>query len=262
MPGKVTVHSHVFRALAFYDAPNTFVGIAKSQAWSNEASPPTPTTAEQNLGYISSQVYTGTSLNSVNCFARINNSLFIGGVKQYRINALSSSTYEVRDVTFGLPGSLVGLSSYTTQTGARTDIITGLDIVVSETITPGDSYSFTMDGIIGFKLVSLKQMVIPDPSGTITYNGSTWSVVSPANAYTLNSRWVYVKAEIVYDELPVGQYRQEGVFTNLTRNGGVTAQAVLPSQVSSVGQLHGLVNRGVITRDSESIQDVNFIIEF
>lgn len=262
MPGKVTVHSHVFRALAFYNASNTFIGIAKSQPWASELAPPTPTTTEQNLGYISNQIYVGSSMTSSNCFARINTGIFTSGFRQYKINALTSSTYEVRDITFGLPGSLVGLSSYTTQLAARSNIITGLDITVSGTLVPSDSYQFNMDGPIGYKLVNSKQMVIPDPAGSISYNGSTWSVISPSNAYSLNSRWVYVQAQLIYTELPVGQYRQEGVFTELVRNVGVTAQAVLPSQISSVGQLHTVNNRGVVTRDSDSIQDINVIIEF
>lgn len=262
MPARVTVHSHVQRALNFYNQPDIWVGIGKTTAWTNNLVPPTPSTSAVNIGQLDSEVYSGSSVNSTNVSASLNTSLFVLGAKSYRVNILTASTFEVRDITLGTPGTVVGSASYTQSSTAYTNIVTGLSILVTGTsFSVGDYYQFNVAGATAFKLVSLKYIVKPDPAGTILYNGQNWAIVSPANAYTDNARWVYIQSVLQFTEVPVGEYRQVGIFTGLQRVSG-SATALLPSEVASTGVLHVLDNRGVVTRDSNSVNSLEYIIEF
>lgn len=253
-----TLLGHVERALSFFNESENFVGFAKTTAWADETSPPTPDPAARNIGMVISESWSGTSMTSANAKANINRNLFTGGSQTFIVKALTSSTYEVRDAN---TNTLQGNTSYATQTAARSNIVTGLDIKVSGTLVANDSYTFTADGAIGFKKVSVKYLVVPDSSGTITYNSQKYLIVDPTDARDLNARWVYVETEFDYSELPIQPFRQLGIFSNLVRNNGVTADILLPNQISSTGSLVVLDNRKVIYRSTEQREIISYIIE-
>lgn len=70
--------------------------------------------------------------------------------------------------------------------------------------------------LIGFKKVESIHLVVPDDiNGTISYRQSKWTVVSPDEAIEKGAKWVYLETTLRYDELPLGHYRQVGLFTGL-----------------------------------------------
>ena len=117
---------------------------------------------------------------------------------------------------------------------------------------------------LGFIKVELQQLVVPDESGTIEYRDGNWKAVSEEDAFTLNSKWVYVSAYLKYAEFPLGSYRQIGLFSGLQRAEGVDVGQVilLPSEVADTGILHIIDNRKVTTRQEEQKEHINFILEF
>jgi hypothetical protein len=134
----------------------------------------------------------------------------------------------------------------------------------NELVPPAPTGAETgLDTPIGYKKIYDKQMVKPDAAGTIRYRGQNWSTVTTANAYSQGAKWVMVTAYLEYDELPVDiQYRQVGVFTGLTPNTGVTKSNLLPSEVSSVGQMEVLDNRKPEIRDIDKKEGIVVIVEF
>jgi hypothetical protein len=254
-----TLLAHVRRAVQFYNETDVYVGFGKSDPWSNESAPPNPDPASRNIGMVINETYTGSSLTSTTAQAKINRDLFVGGVKVYRVTALTSNTYEVREV--GGAGALQGNASYAVQEAARADIIVGVDIKVNGTLTPADTYTFTVDGAVGFKKVSEKHIIAQDPDGTIVFGSEKYSIVDPALAYDNNARWVYIKTTFEYDELPATDYRQLGIFVGLVKKDGVVAEALLPSDIESTGIMVLTENRRVVYRDETTKEIVEFIVE-
>jgi hypothetical protein len=260
MPTAVTTASgHTARALRFYNESSIFIGYAKTTPWTDENSPPIADVNARNLGMIVNETYSGVSLSSSNCTARVNGNVYTGGSKVYVLKALTASTYEIRE---SVGNVLVGSASYAVQTGARTNIITGVDITVTGTLVANQTYTFTVDGPIGYKAISAKYMVVPDNIlGTITHGTQKYRIVASNLAAQENARWVYIETTFSYDELPVEDFRQLGVFSGFTRNVGVTDEAVIPSQVLSVGVLELLDNRKTINRAIDQQEVVAYIIE-
>lgn len=94
--------------------------------------------------------------------------------------------------------------------------------------------------VSGYRKIDTKQMVVrDDTNGTIVFPDSKWRIVTPAEAYTEGAKSVYLETTIQYDELPLGFYRQLGVFTGLTPAEGVPGgqMALLPAEVEDVGTL-------------------------
>jgi hypothetical protein len=256
-----TTAGHVARALRFFEEDELFLGIAVTEPWDNEEIPDTADPEAVNIGKISGHTYSGASLNSSNARATLNTDPFELGVLTYRVTALSATTYEVRRLD---NNSIVGSSSYTAQANPRTDIIPGVSLLVSNTsMTTGHQYTFKVDGPIGFKAIEQRYMVVPDVSGTIDYRGQRWAIVSPTDAFDLGARYVYVQAVLRYDELPLTDFRQIGLFSGLTRKVGVSNvdQSLLPNQVETTGALELIDNRQVITRNVNQKETISFIIE-
>lgn len=259
MPAITTATGHTARALRFYNESNIYIAFGKTSNWTNENSPPSPDSNARNIGMIVGETYVGGSLSGSNCVAKINADVYTGGSKTYILKALTSSTYEVREMVGDV---LVGNASYSVQTAPRTNVIVGVDITVTGTLVANHTYTFTVDGPIGYKAVSVKYMVVPDNvDGTIIHGSQKYRIVSPSNAYSENARWVYIETTFSYDELPINDFRQLAVFSGLTRANGVTAEAVIPSQVSSAGILEVLENRRVQYRSEEQQELIAYVIE-
>lgn len=117
---------------------------------------------------------------------------------------------------------------------------------------------------VGYKKILNKKMVKPDPNGTIRYRGQNWKEVSSSSAYNEGAKWVLVEAFLEYDELPVDvEYRQVGVFTGLQASSGNTSKdALLPSQVASLGHMEVIDNRKPEVRDIDKKEGIVVIVEF
>lgn len=121
-----------------------------------------------------------------------------------------------------------------------------------------------VEEILGFKQVENKFMVVPDENGTLIYRDSKWRIVTESEAFALGARWVYIDCFLRYDELPLGEYRQVGVYSRLKKNEDIPAgqMALLPEDVSNKGVLEIIDNRKRTTRQSDQKEQLSIIIEF
>lgn len=254
---------HAARALRLYHEPELVMGFAVSQAWPDEANPPTHPGTHRALGWVGNEVYVGTSLGSANCYARMAHGVapYVGALT-YRLTALSATTYEIRKTS---DNTLVGASSYAAGSSENTAVIPGVALVVSSTtMTTGDTYTFRVDGVQGFKACDQVLLVIPDAAGAIDYRGQKWTSVAPEDAARLGVRHVFVSATFAYAELPLGvTYRQVGIFSGLVRHTGVadSVLALLPSQVDDPGLMELVDNRTPVTRVSSLREEYEYLLE-
>lgn len=254
-----TIASRVARAVRFYNEPELFIGAGVSQPWPDDSNPPTPVDSSFNVGWISNQAYSGSSLSNLNCTVALTQAPLLTS-RTLVLTVLSASTYQV---TSG--GTVVGPTTNTAGPSPNTAVDPGLSLLVTSTaMTPGDTFTFTADGInVGFKKCSQVNLVVPDVNGTIAYRDQNWRIVDPADALSQGARWVYVATSFIYDELPVNvTYRQLGVFSGLQRAEGVSTSqgTLLPNQVASVGTVEVLENRSPTTRDISQQATIRFII--
>lgn len=121
-----------------------------------------------------------------------------------------------------------------------------------------------LDEVIGFKKVETIYLVVPDEEGEIVYENIRWRAVSPDNAYAEKARHVFIETTIRYDELPLGFYRQIGVYTGLTRKEEVSSAKfnLLPEEVEDAGVLEILSNRKPSNRQADQKETINLVIEF
>lgn len=117
--------------------------------------------------------------------------------------------------------------------------------------------------IVGYKKVTTRHHVVPDPDGTIQYRDANWKIVPANEAMAQGARWVYLETTINYDELPLGQYRQVGVYTGLTVKAGVSAgkNALVPAEVEENGVLEIIDNRQMSNRQIDTKEKLTVIIE-
>jgi len=120
--------------------------------------------------------------------------------------------------------------------------------------------------VIGYKKV--KQFSLARPLNTnettsypvVTYGGQQWVLVPADKAYAEKARWVYVEAEVLPEDFPLGEYRQVGVHLDLVPKSGVTKQNLLPSEVESPGQLQFFENKELQNRTSSVYVQEQFVI--
>lgn len=127
-----------------------------------------------------------------------------------------------------------------------------------------DKAATGLDELIGMKLVSRKLLVAPDETGTIIWRDNKYKILTVEEAIERQSRWVFIEAEIYFEELPEVDYRQVGVYTRVTRKSGVSASKtlLLPEEIQSPGLLEVLDNRHVVTRLNDTKELYSLIIEF
>lgn len=260
----IPLAARVARALRFYHEPEVFLGVAVSSAWPTDSAPPDPNPANRTLGWVTAEVYTGTSLSSGNAFVKLlGQAAPFADNQSYRVTVLSGTTYEVRRVSDNV---LMGTTPLTTSTTPNTTAIPGLALTVSgSSLVAGDTYVFHADGFLCFKKADQVSLVVQDSTGTITYNGAQWLVIDPANALAVGAYQVYVHAELDYTEVPVGiTYHQVGLLTGLTRTSGLSTSvvALTPSQVTSTGLAELVDNKTPQTRDSGSRQAYKYLLAF
>jgi hypothetical protein len=120
--------------------------------------------------------------------------------------------------------------------------------------------------LVGLKQATRVMLVIPSDDGEIEYRGSTWKSISTDEAIENNARWVLVETTIYYDEMPITDYRQIGIFSRVQRADGLEeSQTVLLAErgdIKDFGILEVLDNRHVVTRQSDTKDVYQMIIEF
>jgi len=124
---------------------------------------------------------------------------------------------------------------------------------------------------IGFKKAEKIYFVVPyngqalKPSDiVIDYVSTKWLVVPQETALQDFVNHVYIETNIYSADLPLGEYRQIGVFTGLTPSEDVPDGKIvlLPTEVSDVGVLEVLDNRQKTTRLENSKETLSYILKF
>lgn len=137
---------------------------------------------------------------------------------------------------------------------------------ISDTNPPTpDTGASDLEGVIGYKKVETIYMVVPDEeNGTIAYKDTKWRIVPADQVVAEGARWVYLDATIRYDELPLGFYRQVGVYTGLEVADGINPSKynLLPSEVSDNGVLEVIDNRQPSNRQSDQKEKLSLVLEF
>ncbi|AIW03305.1 structural protein [Bacillus phage Mater] len=121
--------------------------------------------------------------------------------------------------------------------------------------------------IVGYKKTKQFSLARPVRTGetpaypVVTYGGLQWVLIPADKAYTEKARWLYIEAEILPDEFPLGEFRQVGVHLGLVPKSGVTKQNLLPSEVGTLGELQFYENREPQNRTSSVFVTEQFIIK-
>lgn len=120
-----------------------------------------------------------------------------------------------------------------------------------------------IEELLGMKRTR-KLLVKPDATGSITWQGSKWKVLSEEEAIQQQSRWVYLEAIIQSGDMALTPYRQVALFSRITRKPGVSAEKeiLLPDEIVSLGVLEMLDNRPVVVRQADTKDTYTVIIEF
>lgn len=129
-----------------------------------------------------------------------------------------------------------------------------------------DINATNLEELVGLKKATRVMLVMPDDDGEIEYRGSTWKSISIDDAIRNNARWVLVETTIYYDEMPITDYRQIGIFSRVQKADGIgDDQTVLLTDrgdIKELGILEVLDNRHVVTRQSDTKDVYQMIIEF
>lgn len=95
----------------------------------------------------------------------------------------------------------------------------------------------------------------------ITYKGAKWVVVPENLAYAENAHFLYLRATIEGTEIPLGYYRQIGVYTGTSLKHGVTSTGVAPGDINAKGTLQFYENRQPQNRTASVTTIESFMIE-
>lgn len=127
-----------------------------------------------------------------------------------------------------------------------------------------DSQTMALSELVALKKAETITLVVPDPEGTIEHLGQWWMPVTVGEARNKIARWVYVATWLRYDEVPLVDYRQTGVFLAPIRKSEVAPGklALLPTEIQDLGYLAAISNRKAIPRAADQKELVEFIIEF
>lgn len=130
-----------------------------------------------------------------------------------------------------------------------------------------DFQAIELDDIIGYKKVETAYLVRPvkeDETADIQYREEGWMIVPYDKAIKEGSRWVYLKTNMLYNELPLGYYRQVGIYTGVVKEVNVPPgqDNLLPGEVSNTGILEVLDNRQPSNRQLDQRETLSLILEF
>ena len=138
----------------------------------------------------------------------------------------------------------------------------------SETNPPQPNEKTTsLQEIIGYKKTHRATLVRPaqspqdDDKEKISYGNKDWVVVTTENAKDEGAKWVYLEADVVGNELPLGTYRQIGFVIDLVPNSGVSKPNLLPSEVKETGTLMYFENKQFQNRTETTTAKERCIIE-
>jgi len=117
--------------------------------------------------------------------------------------------------------------------------------------------------LVGFKKMDTVSLCKELPEGattsypTVKYRGKTWKLVPDADAHSEEAYHVFFSTVITGDDLPLGEYRQVGVYTNIVSD----ATILLPDSTDLSGRtLFFYDNRERFNRTDRVTVTESFII--
>lgn len=119
---------------------------------------------------------------------------------------------------------------------------------------------------IGYKKVNLVSLCKRVPSdedashNTVNYRGEIWELVPDEEAHKKEATHIYFETKILGAELPAGEYRQVGIFTDLEPTEDLSKPVLMPEEVEDVGTLEFFENRQRQNRTKETNIVERFII--
>jgi len=133
----------------------------------------------------------------------------------------------------------------------------------SENEPPAESVDTTMlEEIGGLQKAQTVSLCYPDPAGAIEFYGARYTLVDDTNAYSYESRYLYLATLLKFHTFPVLTFRQFGVLVGVVPKPGYATNNVLtPDQVQDYGKLIGYVNHPPIIRTASSKNLLEIVIE-
>lgn len=121
----------------------------------------------------------------------------------------------------------------------------------------------SLDGPIGYKKIATLSLAKEDSvNGAIKFRTRRFTLVNDTDAYTQSGFFVFISAEIEYDELPLTPYRQVGLYDSLVAIPAKSNSLVLlPSEVQTLGKLIAYSNDSPHNRAVNEIHAIEEIIE-
>lgn len=121
--------------------------------------------------------------------------------------------------------------------------------------------------VIGYKKVArtnlCREYITGDESKypVINYGSRKFTLIPDEDGYKEQAWMVYVEAEVVGDELPLGTFRQVGIHTDVvTKSGAGEQKAFTPDEITDSGILQFFENRQQQNRTTDVVLKEKFII--
>jgi hypothetical protein len=243
-----TLKSHVERALSFYNQDDIYFAYGRTTPWETDMNGNT----EKDAGFlIPIEDVHAEELDEVVGYKKIEEKHLV------------------------VPDTIYGTIPYRTTTWKKVPLL--IETVLSSPLSTGENVvqtSSTYNIIIGTKLqigTSFKATVVDIETTT---GSLILDTPSPSNfesgttvlggARVEGARWVYIKTALAYDEVPIVEYRQLGVYSKLEKQDEVLPgkMALLPNEVKEKGILEVIDNRKPTPRHSDQKELLELILEF
>ena len=127
-----------------------------------------------------------------------------------------------------------------------------------------DPTATSLQEVAGYKKLDQVVVCYPSPTGEIEFrfdsgNIERYAISSDSQAFANQAIFVYMKAELRYDEFPLVTYRQVGLVEGLTPSG---ADMLLPGDVTDPGRLRGLQNKPPVDRAIDQVNSLQYLWNF
>lgn len=240
-----TTVGHVSRALDFFDRNDVYWAIGRTTAWENDGAG----NIETALAFVPPTDDAGaTELEETVAYKKIE-------ARHLVVSDAVNGTIVYRNTKWLIvPKVLKTTTNTSTASGSKTVSLTDVgQIAVGHTLSIGGIYKGKVTNI---------------GTGNVTLDTAAPSTIASGavvdgGAEVNGARWVYVESTLYYDEVPLEDYRQVGVFSRLNPVPGKEEHAtLLPVDVQSKGILEIIDNRKVVNRQIDQSETLSVVIEF
>jgi len=172
----------------------------------------------------------------------------------------------INDINGAYQAQFLAVKGYATADTVASDFLDGLDHYVKLTSpNPGGTSKVEVgaDGSTALGFTALSSST-GHAGGSITYRDTQWRIVSSVNAYDEGARWVYLEANLNYDDFPLEDVRQFGWYSDLDALPAYVGHDPLEveGRDTTTGILEVVDNRRVVNRASDEYEVIKIVIEF